>query len=118
MTQRPWLSAAVLHSAIAKRSRGYTLRAVYKELNKLDREGIIIKVKNQYALRLAWVDNLISFTDRLSDTYLTPEWLNPVLSGSLNLGPKESLRYSVAYLVGKSYGQQGQMLSVRLQYAF
>lgn len=44
--------------------------------------------------------------------------VGPVLSGSLNLGRKESLRYSVAYLVGKSYGQQGQMLSVRLQYAF
>ena len=31
---------------------------------------------------------------------------------------QKSLHYSVAYLVGKSYGQQGQMLSVRLQYAF
>lgn len=44
--------------------------------------------------------------------------VGPVLTGSLSLGRKESLRYSVAYLVGKSYGQQGQMVSVRLQYAF
>ena len=44
--------------------------------------------------------------------------VGPVLTGTLKLGRKESLRYSVAYLVGKSSGQQGQMVSVRLQYAF
>lgn len=42
----------------------------------------------------------------------------PLLAGTWVLGPRRELRYQVAWLSGKTYGQSGSMLSARLQYVF
>jgi hypothetical protein len=44
--------------------------------------------------------------------------VGPVFAGTLKAGKGDAIKYSLAYLVGKSYGLQGQMVSLRLQYVF
>ena len=38
-------------------------RGVYKELNKLEKEGIVVKLKTGYNLHLSWIINVLSFVD-------------------------------------------------------
>jgi hypothetical protein len=42
----------------------------------------------------------------------------PAMFGTLPLGDRESLLYQAAYLMGSIYGRQGNMFSMRVQYAF
>ncbi|MDD0814351.1 hypothetical protein PSQ39_06885 [Curvibacter sp. HBC28] len=42
----------------------------------------------------------------------------PMVKGSLVLGPGQELRYHLGYLIGKAYGSQANMLTLRLQYVF
>ena len=41
----------------------------------------------------------------------------PALFGSIGVGPG-TIGWQAAYLVGKTYGQRGQMLSFRVKYDF
>ncbi len=87
----PWVGAAWLQQAIARDYKPYTRRGVYKELSKLEREGIVVKVKNSYSLRLAWVMNLVSFVGDMYDVYLDPSLLKTLL---LKGGEKITWRFS------------------------
>jgi hypothetical protein len=42
----------------------------------------------------------------------------PAISGSWMLGAEQALKYEAAYLFGSTYGSQGNMFSMRIQYVF
>ena len=79
LAAKPWVSAAKLHGEISAKHGAYTLRGIYKELAKLEREGIVVKVREDYSLRLAWVIHLLSFVDLLYDVYLDPKLVASLL---------------------------------------
>ena len=72
LAHSPGISANQLRSLIARQFGSYSIRGVYKELAKLERQGVVLKVKASYSLRLAWVIELSSFVDGLYDRYLSP----------------------------------------------
>jgi hypothetical protein len=47
----------------------YSVQGLYKELRKLQEEGVLFKLKNKYSLRFPWVFDFISLADKLSETY-------------------------------------------------
>ena len=76
---QPSASATWLHAQLQRRSDGYSIQAVYKELRKLQRQGVVIKRNGEYSLHLVWILNLLSLTDRMFDTQTSPEALAAVL---------------------------------------
>jgi hypothetical protein len=75
----PSLSAPELWKKTANRPRSYTIQAIYQELRKLQRQGVILKVGNKYSLKLAWVLEMISLADRMYDTHVEAAPLPQVL---------------------------------------
>lgn len=49
--------------------KNYSIQGLYKELRKLQEEGVLFKLRNKYSLRLPWVFDFISLADKLSTTY-------------------------------------------------
>ncbi len=74
------LSAKDLLLGINAQGFSYSLRGVYKELVKLEDEGVILKSKSTYSLHLSWLTNLLSFADLAYDTYTEPKYLEQALS--------------------------------------
>lgn len=70
LSERPLQTAQELWKAIRSGRRDYTLQAVYYELNKLQTAGVVVKSGKTYSLSLLWVQEILSFADRLADTYL------------------------------------------------
>ncbi len=74
------LSAKDLLVAINAQGFNYSLRGVYKELVKLENEGVILKSRSTYSLHLSWLTNLLSFADSAYDIYTEPKYLEQALS--------------------------------------
>ena len=75
----PRIAAGVLHKKILTEGKKCTLRAVYKELAKLEAQGVVVKVEDKYSLRLTWVVHLLSYADLLYDTHLDPQHLSSLI---------------------------------------
>ena len=63
-------TAQQLRESLSKSSGRYSAQALYKELHKLQREGIVVGMKGSYGLALSWVLELVDFADKVYDTYL------------------------------------------------
>jgi DNA-binding transcriptional ArsR family regulator len=61
-------SPAEIHSRMLEKGYGYSQRGVYKELNKLEQEGIIYKSGKYFSLQLTWILNLLKFADQAYET--------------------------------------------------
>lgn len=59
-----------IHRKIAKESRSYSFPAIYKELGKLEFQGVVVKEKKRYSLRLPWVLDFLSLADSANHSYL------------------------------------------------
>ncbi len=70
LARAPRVTAAWLEERITKDFAPYSRRGIYKELTKLESQGVVVKVKNSYSLRLAWVVDFLSFAEDLSTIYL------------------------------------------------
>ncbi len=77
--RQPNLPAQEIRRRLQAPQRQYTIRAVYKELAKLEKEGVVVKVKDRYSLRMVWVISLSSFVDTVHNTYLTPSFISSLI---------------------------------------
>ena len=56
-------TAEHLMESLKERKLSYSIQAVYKELRKLQAEGIVIKARGLYSLRLSWIFNITDLAD-------------------------------------------------------
>jgi hypothetical protein len=73
------LAAQAIFSAVNKGPASYTLQAVYKELRKLQQQGVVGKLGRGYSLRLSWVLGLDELGERMVNTYLKSGALSTLL---------------------------------------
>lgn len=64
------LTATQIKERIPATTKGYSIQAVYKELRKLRSEGVIVKLKQKYSLRLPWALDFIALADTISSSYV------------------------------------------------
>jgi hypothetical protein len=50
--------------------RSLTPQAVYQLMRRLAKEGVVLKQKGKYSLRLSWVHNIVMLASRLQERYL------------------------------------------------
>lgn len=80
-----------IHRKIANELKSYSLPAIYKELGKLEFQGVVVKEKKRYSLRLPWVLDFLSLADNASQTYLE----NPTLDSLIpKRGEKKVWRFT------------------------
>jgi len=89
LAARRSVTPAILHQEIGKLFCSYSMPAVYKELRKLQDQGVIVKREGELSLSLAWVLNLIELTDQMYDMHVetpTPTDILPVDSNKTSYG--------------------------------
>jgi len=64
---------------LKKKNRHATEQGIYRILRKLQQEGVIIKHKKFYGLRLAWLLELSALVDQMENTYLKESYLQQFL---------------------------------------
>lgn len=57
--------AAELQVAMARQGERYTIQAIYYELRKLIRDGVLVKQKFRFAIRIAWALEMDMLNDRI-----------------------------------------------------
>ncbi|MBU4332745.1 hypothetical protein KKD19_02875 [Patescibacteria group bacterium] len=70
LAERPILTATQVRQEIKEKNKKYSLQAVYKELRKLQNNGVVSKIKQKYGLRLPWALDFVSLADIISQTYI------------------------------------------------
>lgn len=80
LAYKPNLSVKELILYVHQEGYPYSQRGIYKELTKLEEQGILFKSKYGYSLHLSWLTNLLSFADAAYNTYTKVEYLEPLLS--------------------------------------
>lgn len=68
LSQRINLSPNEIHSIILERGFSYSQRGIYKELKKLESEGVIYKSTKGFSLQLTWIVNILNFADQAYKT--------------------------------------------------
>ncbi len=68
LSEHAAMSADALFSEFKRRKLDYSLQALYKELRKLQKLGVVVKGRGSYSLRLAWI---LSLTDLADQAYAT-----------------------------------------------
>lgn len=74
------LSAAQILTGINSQGFDFSQRGIYKELAKLEDEGIVLKLKSSYSLHLSWVTNLLAFADSAYDSYIRSKYLEEIIA--------------------------------------
>jgi len=70
----PAKTANEIHEYLLTEKHSYTLQGVYKELKKLDKEGILLKVDKKFSLRLPWALEFTSLAQKIEQAYLSPKY--------------------------------------------
>jgi hypothetical protein len=65
LSKREQATAAWLHTQVNENLKKCSLVAVYKELNRLQDEGIVTKAGKQFSLKLTWVINAAGFFNEM-----------------------------------------------------
>jgi len=79
LTKRQSATALWLQSQIKKTHRRYSVQGIYKELGKLQKEGVVHKHRDQYSLSLPWILNLIDTATKMYDTHSKTDSSAPLL---------------------------------------
>jgi len=74
------LSAGQILTIINSQGLDYSQRGIYKELAKLEEEGIVLKLKSSYSLHLSWVTNLLAFADSAYDSYIKSKYIEEIIA--------------------------------------
>lgn len=72
---------------VKKHAIHVTEQGIYRVLRKLHDDGIVVKEKNLFSLRIPWLLDLSALVDRMQETYLQESYLREIL-------PEEGERYS------------------------
>ncbi|MES2072544.1 MAG: hypothetical protein V4488_19445 [Pseudomonadota bacterium] len=146
LTQGQYPFDLALHSNLARAhdsDEGYTLEfgpAVQTEVGRLQLNGNLFferdfrseyggatQLKYQWQARYHWKPALEFGLQGFGELGDWNHWAprnrqshraGPALFGSLPVGASQTIKYQVAYLSGSIYGSHGNMLTLRLQYAF
>jgi len=70
LAARPAARADEILAAVSKGRKSFSIQAVYQELRKLERHGIVVKKQKRYSLRLLWLVELQNFASRSYEAYL------------------------------------------------
>ena len=70
LAERRSASAKALHEEVCSQFQNYSMPAVYKELRKLQEQGVVLKRKGEFSLSLSWILNLVELTDKMHDVYV------------------------------------------------
>jgi hypothetical protein len=57
-----------INDRIIQSGYAYSQRGIYKELKKLESEGVIFKSSKGYSLQLTWIINILNFADQAYET--------------------------------------------------
>ena len=76
LCRKPGLNVNELVSTINGSGVTFSMPAFYKELAKLNEQGVVLCLKHRYSLTMNWVLKLISFADRLDAKYIKSEILS------------------------------------------
>jgi hypothetical protein len=79
LAEQPRLSAYRLQTMARRRGKKFSQAAVYKELGKLLERGVVVKDGIHFSLSLAWILDVFSFSDQLTETYFTESYLRTIL---------------------------------------
>jgi hypothetical protein len=60
--------AAQLQRALLKVGKPYTIQAIYYELRKLLRQGVVVKERMRFSIRIAWALELATLSERIHAT--------------------------------------------------
>lgn len=93
LAQTGSISAKHIQAKLKAINRIYSLQGIYKELNKLIVQGVIVKVKDSYSLSLAWVLNLTSLTEIMYKSHSSTEYISLLLPSH-----KQKFKWSFANL--------------------
>ena len=77
---------------LKKRERTATIQGIYRVLRKLQRNGVVIKEKQRFSLRIPWVLDLAELVTDMENTYLTDRYLGQLLPNDKQ--PKRSWRFT------------------------
>ncbi len=79
LVQSPGATAKEIDKLLESRNQSYTLRAIYKELAKLESQGIIFKLGQNYNVRLAWIMKVSAFGDLAYERYTQSPYLMEII---------------------------------------
>lgn len=73
------LTVEQIQTKIGGKEKTYSLPAIYKELGKLELQGVVVKDKTRYSLRVSWVLDFLSLADSANRTYFESPTIASVL---------------------------------------
>jgi hypothetical protein len=91
----PQQSAKAIHREVSRKNGPCSLQAIYQELRKLSRGGVVIHVDGRYSLRTGWILGITSKIDRMRQGYLSSEGIRAEL-----LEQRDKLRWRFPHLYG------------------
>lgn len=75
-------TAQELQRLLSKEGQKYSLQGIYKELRKLQREGVILKVRERYQPTLSWMYSVVDLSRSLQSNYLVRQYSGEILPQS------------------------------------
>jgi hypothetical protein len=76
----PCARVSWIQKSLSAKFRPYTFQAIYKELSKLQKAGIVVKAGEEYRLKLSWISDLTRLVNQMHDTHLAASSLAARLS--------------------------------------
>lgn len=71
LAEKPGITAQQLSQALDTLGRNYTIQAVYQELRKLEKGGVVVKNGKLYSLRFLWIKSLLEFSQSALNRYIS-----------------------------------------------
>lgn len=91
LSSKPHCSAEQLRIAASSGGKTFSPAAVYKVLDRLLSDGVIVKTGAFYSLSLGWIFDIFSFSERLSATYFSESYLRTLVPRP---GNRQTWRFS------------------------
>lgn len=73
------VSANKMHKIINTNNIPCTIQGIYRVLRKLQKEGVIVKEKQAFSLRISWLLELSELVDEMEETYLRQDYTKQLL---------------------------------------
>jgi hypothetical protein len=83
LAKKPNLTVKEIWQEVKTKKYNYTLRAIYKELTRLEEQEVVLKIKKVYSLRIGWIVELLFFSQGAYENYSTKEQLDYLLPTNL-----------------------------------
>lgn len=79
LTVKKELSEKDIQEHLLKKGSAPTIQGIYRVLRKLQKEGVLVKHKKFFSLRLAWLLELSGLVEKMEGTYLKESYLSQFL---------------------------------------